>query len=42
MLRAQGLPPESCAVLLQGRSVPLDTVLNDSCELTVVRTFSGG
>jgi sulfur carrier protein ThiS len=41
-VRAAGLSPEGCAVLLDGVSVPRDLPLRSSVRLTVVPTFSGG
>ena len=41
-LREIGLAPEGCAVLSEGRPLPLDTPLERPLRLTVVPTFSGG
>jgi sulfur carrier protein ThiS len=42
ILRAAGQSPEGCAVLRDGRSLPLDILLTQSTHLVVVTTFSGG
>jgi sulfur carrier protein ThiS len=41
-LRAVGLSPEGCAVLLDETPVPLDTPMESAQRYTVVPTFSGG
>ncbi len=41
-LRAIGAPAEGSAVLLEDRSIPLDTPIDRPTTFTVVRTFSGG
>lgn len=42
VVRRAGEAPEGSAVLVNGRSVPLDTPLSGPTRLTVVPTFSGG
>jgi sulfur carrier protein ThiS len=42
LLRELGHPAEGSAVLIEGVSVPLDTVLESPTRLVVVPTFSGG
>ncbi len=42
VLRELGLAPEGCAVLVDERSIPLDTPVDRPLALTVVPTFSGG
>ncbi len=42
LLRRMGQAPEGSAVLVDGRSVPLDTPLSDPIRLVIVPTFSGG
>jgi sulfur carrier protein ThiS len=42
LVRAAGYAPEGCAVLIGGVSVPMDTPVVESVELTIVPTFSGG
>jgi sulfur carrier protein ThiS len=41
-VRAAGLSPEGCAVLIDGVSVPRDLPLRVATRLTIVPTFSGG
>jgi sulfur carrier protein ThiS len=41
-VRALGETPEGCAVLWEGRPLPLDEPLRPGMRLTVVPTFSGG
>lgn len=42
VLRELGLSPEGCAVLVEDRSVPLDTPVTVPGRYVVVPTFSGG
>ncbi len=42
LLRAIGRAPEGSAVLRDGRSIPLDTRIEEPLHLVVVPTFSGG
>ncbi len=42
LLRRVGQAPEGSAVLVDGRSVPLDTPLSEPVRLVIVPTFSGG
>lgn len=41
-LRSVGLPPEGCAVLLDGVPLPLDTKLEGPARFEVLLAFSGG
>ena len=41
-VRAAGLSPEGCAVLIDGVPVPRDLPLVGATRLTLVPTFSGG
>ncbi len=42
LVRAAGESPEGAAVLIDGRSVPLDTPVAPGRRLVIVPTFSGG
>jgi len=42
LVRSLGEAPEGSAVLLDGRSIPLDTRLDAPVRLVLVPTFSGG
>jgi sulfur carrier protein ThiS len=42
LVRATGASPEGVAVLVDGRSIPLDTPLERPVRLVIVPTFSGG
>jgi sulfur carrier protein ThiS len=41
-LKRLGVAAEGCAVLEDGRSVPLDMPIHSTKRLTIVPTFSGG
>ncbi len=42
LVRSVGEAPEGVAVLVDGRSIPLDTPIDAPVRLLVVPTFSGG